>query len=151
MDRFHAADVQLAPGTVAGKFTRADLVFYGVEHRARSFEALVFLNAPEAGVGTPRDVAEGYAGSFVVFGHRACFGDEGHCEVPAERDPFDSRPPHPLTPHTKMVEITTALEHPRCAGERSISITVLPVLPGRREARLADVLFFTGLRLLTYR
>jgi hypothetical protein len=30
-------------------------------------------------------------------------------------------------------------------------ITVLPILPGATAARQADVLFFTGLRLLTYR
>jgi hypothetical protein len=151
MDRFIARDLRLPPSAAARRFTRADLVFYGVEHRGPSFEALVFLNALEASVDTPLDVEEGFAGSFVIFGHRGCFGSEGHCEVPAgPRDPFDRRPPHGLTPQTKMVEITEALKHPRCSGE-TLTVTVLPVVPGRRRARQADVLSFTGLRLLAYR
>jgi hypothetical protein len=150
MDRFHADNVRLSPGAAAGAFTRADLVFYGVEHRGPSFEARVFLNAAEATLDTPLDPAEGYAGFFVVFGHRGCFGDAGHCEVPVSRDPFDNRPPHALTPQTKMVEITTALKDPRIESS-DISVTVLPIQPLKQTARLADVLFFTGLRLLTFR
>ncbi len=151
MDHFRADGVSLRPGTITRGFTRADLVFYGVEHKGPSFEALVFLNAPEAGIDTALDVKEGFAGSFVIFGHGGCYGDEGHCDVPSgPRDPFDSRPPHGLTPQTKMVELTNALKDPRCAGD-TLTITVLPVVAGRERARQADVLFFTGLRLLTYR
>ena len=151
MDRFYAPDVQLSPSTIAGEFTRADLVFYEVEHKGRSFEARVYLNAPEANLQTPLDVEEGYAGSFVIFGHGGCYGDTGHCDVPSgPRDPFDTRPPHGMTPQTKMVEITEALQHPRCAGE-TVAVTVLPVLPGTEQAQLADVLFFTSMRLLAYR
>jgi hypothetical protein len=150
VERYLAQDVRLSPSTIAGEFTRADLVFYGVEHRGRSFEALVFLDAPEATLATPLDVENGFAGSFVVFGHGGCFGDVGHCEVPrGPRDPFDTRPPHGLTPHTKLVEITEALK-PRCQGE-SIAVTVLPVVPGVEQAQLADVLFFTSMSLLAYR
>jgi hypothetical protein len=151
VDRFQVEDVRLRAGTIARAFTRADLVFYGVEHKGRSFEALVFLNAPDATVDTSLDLEAGFAGSFVIFGHGGCFGDEGHCDVPTgPRDPFDTRRPHGLTPQTKMVEITTALKHPRCSGE-TLGITVLPIVPGAERARQADVLFFTGLRLLTYR
>ncbi|MGP0100627.1 MAG: hypothetical protein ACLPUT_03265 [Solirubrobacteraceae bacterium] len=151
MDHYQARDLELSPSTIAREFTRADLVFYGVDHRGPSFEALVFLNAPEATPDTPLDVADGFAGSFVIFGHGGCYGDVGHCEVPsAPRDPFDSRPPHGLTPQTKMVEITEAFKHPRCSGE-TLTVTVLPVVAGADGAKQADVLFFTGLRLLTYR
>lgn len=151
MDRFHAQEITLSPGVAAGGFTRADLVFYGVEHRGPSFEARVFLNAPEAGVDTALDLESGYAGSFVVFGHGGCFGGRGHCEVPPEpRDPFDKRPPHGMTPLTKLVEVTDALQRAREAGEK-ISVTVVPVQPGRERARQTDVLFFTGVRLLAYR
>jgi hypothetical protein len=150
MDRFQAENVSLQRVVIAREFTRADIVFYGVEHKGDSFEALVFLNAPEATLDTPLEVDEGFAGSFVVFGHAGCFGDKGHCHVPSHRDPFDSRPPHGLTPQTKMVEVTDALKHPRCAGD-TLTITVLPVVPDREQATQADVLFFTGLRLLSYR
>lgn len=151
MDRFHAESVELRPGAIAGEYTRADLVFYGVEHKGPSFEALVFLNAPNATVESARDVENGFAGSFVIFGHGGCYGSSGHCEVPSgPRDPFDTRRPHGLTPQTKFVEITAALQHPRCAGE-TVAITVLPMVAAVEAARQANVLFFSGLRLLTYR
>lgn len=154
MDRFHAPEVKLSPSVAAGEFTRADLVFYGVEHRGPSFEARVFLNAPEANVDTEPSVENGYAGSFVIFGHGGCFGDTGHCKVPPEpRDPFDKRPPHGMTPLTKLVDITDALKRVRASGATgaTVSVTVVPVRPGRQRARQADVLSFTGLRLLAYR
>jgi tyrosinase len=111
----------------------------------------VFLNAPEAKLGTALDVETGYAGSFVIFGHGGCYGSAGHCQVPTDpRDPFDKRPPHAMTPLTKLVEITEALKHPRCTGE-TLAVSVVPVIPGRERARQADVLSFTGLRLLAYR
>lgn len=151
MDHYLVRDLKLSPSTIAREFTRADLVFYGVDHRGPSYEALVFLNAPEATLDTPLDVEAGFAGSFVIFGHGGCFGDVGHCEVPAApRDPFDSRPPHGLTPQTKMVDITEAFKHPRCAGE-TLTVNVLPVVPHAEGAKQDNVLFFTGLRLLTYR
>jgi tyrosinase len=151
MDHFLAREVAIPTNAAANEFTRADLVFYGVEHRGPSFEARVFLNSPDASLNTPLDLETGYAGSFVIFGHGGCFGDAGHCKVPNEpRDPFDTRPPHGMTPLTKLVEITDALKHPRCSGE-ILEVTVVPVQPGRHEARQTDVLFFTDLRLLTYR
>ena len=66
---------------------RADLVFSGVDHSQTSYEVRVFLNNPTADASTPRTAEHGYAGRFVVFGHGGCFGDEGHCEVPASRGP----------------------------------------------------------------
>lgn len=150
MDRF-SKPLTLTPSAARGEFTQADVVFYGVEHRGPSFKALVFLNKPEADVDTPLNVESGFAGSFVIFGHGGCFGDEGHCHVPpAPRDPFDSRPPHGLTPQTKMVDVTEALKHLHCTGE-TLTVTVLAIRPGREQPQLADVLEFGELRLLTYR
>ena len=143
--------LELSPSTARGEFTNADIVFYEVEHRGRSFEARVFLNAPEADLNTPLTIEAGFAGSFVVFGHGGCFGDKGHCTVPTgPRDPFDSRPPHGLTPQTKLVDITEALKAPRCAGE-TLMVSVIAVIPGEEQTGPADVLFFSELRLLTYR
>lgn len=150
MDHF-SSDLALSPSTARGEFTRADAVFYGVEHRGPSFEALVFLNASEADIATPLDLEHGFAGSFVVFGHGGCYGDDGHCHVPAApRDPFDSRPPHGLIPQTKMVDVTDALKRPRDTAE-VVTVTVLPIVPGTQAPRRADVLSFTELRLLAYR
>ena len=46
----------------------------------QSYEARVFLNNPAATLETPLEPGEGYAGSFNVFGHGACYGEEGHCD-----------------------------------------------------------------------
>jgi hypothetical protein len=151
MEQLLVRDLPLAPAAITRDFTRADLVFYGVDHRGPSYEALVFLNAPEANLATPLDVETGFAGSFVVLGHGGCYGDDGHCKLPTgPRDPFDTRPPHGLTPQTKMVDITAAIRHPRCSGDM-VTITVLPILPGAERARQGDVLFFSEARLLFYR
>lgn len=88
------------------------------------------MGASGARVETGRELAAGYVGSFSVFGHGGCYGDVGHCEVVPRDDPFDVRPPHPLTPWTKTVILPDgALE------ERSGSVTVSAVSPSRRAQR----------------
>ena len=129
-------------------FTRADLVFYGVDHSGPSFEARILLNTPDAGLSTPRDPDSGYAGSFTIFGHAGCAGDAGHCDVPTgPADPFDVRPPHALTPQTKTVIITDAL---RRITDAELTIKIVPVRPGALSAELADTLQFDEFRLLTF-
>jgi hypothetical protein len=150
MERFDPDPLPLSPAIREGKFGSADLVFYEVDHSGPSFEARVFLNAPEAGIETPLELDAGFAGSFVIFGHGGCFGDEGHCEVPAKtKDPFDSRPLHPLTPQTKMVDVGDALQRAR-QDDKLLTVTVLAAVPGVERAELKDVLFFSSMRLLAY-
>lgn len=151
MDRYRSEPpIPLSPAVVAGEFSAAELIFYEVDHSGPSFEAFVFLNAPDAGVETPLEVDAGFAGSFVIFGHGGCVGDEGHCDVPEEpKDPFDSRPLHPLTRQTKIVDITAALRQAQ-RGEDGLMVTVLPMVPGEEGAELADVLFFLAMRLVAF-
>src|SRR6266705_3259125 len=79
--------------------SRVDVVFYGIDHSGPSFEARIFLDNPGADASTPMDADHGFAGTFPIFGHGGCFGDEGHCEVPTRPvSAFDRRPPHQLTP-----------------------------------------------------
>jgi hypothetical protein len=78
--------ILVAPLHFAGKrFTRADLVFTGVDHSAGSYEVLVFLNNTRATDTTAHTIEKGYGGRFVIFGHGGCYGDVGHCDVPATR------------------------------------------------------------------
>ena len=79
-----------------GRFTRADLVFTGVDHSGGSYEVLVFLNNTAATDTTPHNIEQGYGGRFVIFGHGGCYGDVGHCDVPPARPPDDLRSPHPF-------------------------------------------------------
>ncbi len=107
-------------------------------------------SAPEADLTTPLEAGSGFAGSFVIFGHGGCFGDEGHCEVPrTQKDPFDSRPLHALTPQTKMVDCGEVLRGAAKDGDH-LSVTVLAVVPGKEKPELADLLQFSAMRLVTY-
>jgi tyrosinase len=150
VERFVSTPIELSAAIAAGEFERADLVFYGVDHSGDSYEGRVYVNNPDADAATGRD-APSYVGSFHVFGHGGCFGDEGHCDVPSDpHAPFDLRPPHQLTPHVKAVIVTDALKRVLTQGPigHSITVTVAAVVvgPGSNET-----LAFDELRLLSYR
>lgn len=129
--------------------TRADLVFYGVDHSGPSYEARVFLDNPRANAETPRDVERGYAGSFTIFGHGGCYGEEGHC-APQDRtaDEFDRRPPHPLTPQTRLVTVTDALK--RTTGEQVTVHVVAVARDGGEATASGDIAPCREVRLLAY-
>ena len=150
MDRYVSAPLPLSATVSSGEFGSAELIFYEVDHSGPSFEALVFLNNPEAGIDTDPGPEAGFAGSFTIFGHGGCAGDVGHCDVPeGPKEPFDSRPLHPLVGQTKTVDITHALK--RLHGDADqLLVTVLPVVPGTEAAELRDVLHFSAMRLVTY-
>lgn len=144
VDRFVSAPIELPVD--AEDTSRADLVFYDVDHSGASYEARIFLNAPDADADTPRDHPN-YAGSFHIFGHGGCFGDVGHCDVPSERDPFDLRPPHQLIPASKTVIITDAFKRIVGPQDETMTVTVVAFAPGDTPN---DVLQFDAVRLLTY-
>lgn len=147
MKRYVTDPIEL-PAREAGapEFYRADLVFYGVDHSGPSYEGRVFINAPRANASTGRDHPS-YAGSFHIFGHGGCFGDEGHCDVPtAAPDPFDLRPPHQLTPATKTVIVTDALKRIVRDDAGAITVTIVAVTVEGDD----DVLSLDTVRLLTY-
>jgi hypothetical protein len=106
----------------------------------------VFFNSPDADENTPRDSAQRYAGSFHIFGHGGCLGEEGHREPGrATQGAPDLRPAHQLTPATKSLIVTEALC--RHAGKGPLTITVAGVAPAQPDG---DPLSFERLRLLTY-
>jgi hypothetical protein len=128
--------------------TRADLVFYDVDPKGPSYQARIYLNAPDADHATPREAERGFAGWFTIFGHGGCFGDdERHCEHPEHVDPFDFRPPRGIPPQTKTVTITDSLE--RLTGD-TFTVTVVPVIATEDGPQATDTLEFGRLRLLTY-
>jgi tyrosinase len=138
----------LHPETIS----RADLVFYDVDHSGASYEARIFINSPDADADTPRDDPN-YAGSFHIFGHGGCFGDRGHCDVPdAPLHEFDRRPVHQLLPQRKTVTITEPLKT-LLAGKRagSVTVTVVPIVHSTvGDLETEDVLEFDRLALVTY-
>jgi tyrosinase len=147
VDRFVSDPIDLPERESADDFERADLVFYGVDHSGPSYEARIFIDAPQADATTPRDDPN-YAGSFCIFGHGGCFGDVGHCDIPSEPpDPFDLRPPHQLIPAAKTVIVTDAFKRLVAPEAQTMTVTVVAVVPGDSPN---DVLSFDTVRLLTY-
>ena len=114
--------------------SRVDIEFQQVDDSGASFEGRVFLNNPEADENTEPNPENGYAGSFFIFGHGGCFGDQGHCEVDTERafDPYDPRRSHPMTPVETSVEATEAVQRTAAEGG-DITVTVVPVITGFTE------------------
>ena len=147
MRPFVSKPIGLAPGDIGAAYRRADLVFDGVDHSGRSYALRVFFNNSAATERTELSAGHGYAGTVYVFGHGGCFGDPGHCDVPAERRPFDQRPPHQLTPAKMWLEVTDAIRQLTQRQERLV-ITIVPVAAGE-TANDAPALF-QRVSLVTY-
>lgn len=130
----------------ADSFTRADLIFYGIDHSKASFEGRIFLNDPDAD--EAKEIgAETYAGSFWIFGHGGCFGDIGHCDVPVATDPYDLRPPLQLTPADRVVTVTESVQRLVEADQKEVTVTVI-AHPAEGES--SELLAFDKVRLATY-
>jgi len=154
MADFIANPITVTLAAPTAPFRRADIALHGVDHSKASFEGRLFFNNPDATVATPTDDEHRYAGSFWVFAHGGCAGDEGHCEVPAARRPFDFRPEHQLTEMSYQVIVTDKLRELTTPGD-SFTVTVVPfVRPELAEplpAKLVtDVLQVQRVDLLTY-
>jgi hypothetical protein len=160
VDRYDSDPLSL-PAALDGRrrFGRADLEFHDVDHSGLSYEGRVFVE-PHPAAEDRRPVDEStafddgrYAGSFYVFGHWGCVGDEGHCEVPSgPLHAFDHRPPHKLTPIKLSVEITGALERlveDPDVGEFTVHVIPHPA-PLTPDDDTSDLLRFGRLSLLTY-
>ncbi|MCA1731744.1 MAG: hypothetical protein LC751_20795 [Actinobacteria bacterium] len=149
------ADLYFRPDRLdISAFTRADLVFTGVDHSGMSYEVRAFLNNPEADETTTRDLEHGYGGRFVIFGHGGCYGDVGHCDIPTERHgPYDLRLTHPLTRQTKIIVVTKALNHILQEDGELTSVTLVPISkdPLIENQGLTNSLFgFDTVELRTY-
>jgi len=141
---------KIAVADVPPQFSRADLEFIGVDHSGASYEGRVFINNPRAHAGTEATAANGYAGSFYIFGHGGCFGDVGHCDIHRTPDPFDPRPSHPLAPVKKVVIATDAVKQ-ALDQKADITLTVVPiVMSWTDKCELDDVLKFDHFNLITY-
>jgi tyrosinase len=144
---FRTAPLELPTFADRAHVSRADLVFYEVDHSGRSYVAHVFLDQPDATLATPRDAEHGYAGLWSVFGHGGCYGEHGHCDTKARTtDAFDRRLRHALTPTVKTLTATDALE-PALLDPKRKKVTVTVVIEPEAAAPAAP---FELVRLLTY-
>ena len=144
VERFTSAPIELPPTDRA--FERADLIFYGLDHSAASYEGQVFLDSRGAGADAD-STHRAYIGSFFIFGHGGCFGDVGHCDIPTARDPLDLRPPHQLEPAVRVLTVTDAV---KALLERGVDAAKVTVNARTADRKVADVLAFETVRLATY-
>jgi len=141
---------KISVANLPSSYARADLEFIGVDHSGASYEARVYLNNPSADADTQAVEANGYAGSYYIFGHGGCFGDIGHCELNQTRDEFDPRPSSPLEPIKKVVIATDALKK-ATAQSSEITVTVVPIIMSWTEkTEMTDIMKFDHINLVTY-
>jgi tyrosinase len=142
--------VTIAAGELDSTFSRADIEFEGVDHSGASYEGRVFLNNPGANANTPRAPENGYAGSFHIFGHGGCYGDDDeHCAVHPRR-PYDPRAAPQLTPARKVVIATEAVRQALAAGP-DVTVKVVPVVRATTpRAGPEDVLSYEKISIVTY-
>lgn len=143
-ERSTAGPVELPEVT---DFRRADLEIYGINHFRPSFTVHVYLNAPDTDELEPGQAS--YSGSFSIFGHQRCYGDEGHCEVHTHLRRFDDRPSHPLTRAFKRVIVTDALRRVLQEGTRQLTITFVTVTAGPLPDG-EQLLDYQGLQIATF-
>jgi tyrosinase len=144
VEKFTSRPLELPPAN--RPFARADLIFYGLDHSGDSYEARVFMD--QRGVGHGADSTHrAYVGSFFIFGHGGCFGDVGHCDIPAERDPFDLRPAHQLEPAIRILTVTEAVQGLLERDLGAAKVTVTAHTAGRASNA---VLAFDTVQLATY-
>ena len=107
-------------------FYRADLRLLGVDIKVPTYEGRVFINNTRANLDTPTDLEHGYVGSYGIFGHPACLGDEGHCDVHTQRLKFDVVP-YRLVPEDISITVTDKLKS--LARQTSdFTVTICPVV-----------------------
>ena len=146
MDVFTSNPLDLPRSTSASSRAR-DLIFYGVTHRGESYEARVFVDHPDADISTPRELDAGLCR--VVHGLRARRLLRRSGPLRPERpepDAFDVRPPHPMTPWTKVVIATDAIRR----ATADTSGHGRPVAVGRASPRISDAMGFQSLKLALY-
>jgi hypothetical protein len=132
-------------------FERADIEFHGLDHSGSSYEGRIYINNPGADADTEMSEEHGYAGSYYIFGHGGCYGDEGHCDV-KPRHPYDPRPPHSLWPTRKVVICTEAIRRALNDGP-SMTVTVVPVVSATTDRVPEDEELpkFEMISLITYK
>ena len=135
-------------------FYRADLIIYGLDHSGPSYEGRVFINNPKANRNTPQDSRHGYTGSYFVFGHGGCLGDEGHCDLNRPSLRFNIVP-NPLIPEKVSLIITEILKE---LGKytKEFTFTIVPILAAgsekacQKDADLKNVVLLHKVSIETY-
>ncbi|MBR0848161.1 tyrosinase family protein [Bradyrhizobium diazoefficiens] len=111
----------------ARSFKRAEIRLHQVPQLMRSCFVRAFLNEPGADASTPIKGNPHYAGYISIFGHGACYGGPGHCDIPpAQKRPFDQRGRSHNTPRNHRIDVTAAArEALKKRGPLQITLVVI--------------------------
>jgi tyrosinase len=112
--------------------TTIDVEFGGLSRDTPSYEGRLFVNRPRANDETTPTEANGYIGSFYVFGHAGCIGEEGHCEDRPPLNRFDDRLPSKFARFRRKVDVTEPLKR-LLTSKTEFMLTVVPVV--RKQPR----------------
>ncbi|HEX2058644.1 MAG TPA: tyrosinase family protein [Actinomycetota bacterium] len=121
------------PEPVRTSFRKAEVRLQRVPQLRRSCFVRVFLNVPDANASTPID-HPGYAGYLAIFGHGACYGGPGHCDIPPRfKRAYDLRPRSHDTPRNHRVNVTQTARRLIDGGVTALQITLVVIGADYRE------------------
>ncbi len=121
------------PKPARKSFRQVEVRLHRVPQLPRSCFIRVFLNLPDANASTSID-HKNYAGYLGIFGHGACIGGPGHCDLPPARArEYDLRPRSHNTPRNHRVNVTKTAKRLLDAGAESLQITLVVIGADYRE------------------
>ena len=117
----------IAVPEAARSFKRAEIRLHQVPQLMRSCFVRAFLNDPAANASTPIKGNPHYAGYISIFGHGACYGGPGHCDIPPPQPRrFDQRGRSHNTPRVHRIDVTaTARQALKKKGPLQITLVVI--------------------------
>ena len=111
MIAFNASPTQYSVAELADGFESVILEFHNVGHPLEGTrEIRVFVNQPDANAETATEGNIHYAGSRILLGKTMCFGEDGHCNIPTNRQKFDVRVRPPMKPIKIYMNITRTMQ-----------------------------------------
>ena len=143
IDRFVSAPIPINEGTKG--FRRAEIRLHEVPQLSRSCFVRAFLNDPGANASTPLAGNPHYAGYISIFGHGACYGGPGHCDIPPARPrDYDLRTRSHNTPRNHRIDVTASAKALLAKGD-ALQITLVVIGGDYREE--TDLLKLEGVSL----
>jgi tyrosinase len=125
----------IAVPEAARSFKRAEIRLHQVPQLMRSCFVRAFLNDPAANASTPIKGNPHYAGYISIFGHGACYGGPGHCDIPpAQSRPFDQRGRSHNAPRNHRIDVTAAAKR-ALEGGGPLRITLVVIGGDYQEER----------------
>jgi tyrosinase len=127
-------------------FRKAEIRLHWVPQLARSCFIRAFLNDPGAGAHTPLHGNPHFAGYIAIFGHGACYGGPGHCDMPPPRArDCDHRTRSHNTPRNHRIDITACAKQLLTENTTALQITLVVI--GADYEEDIDVLKLEGVSL----